>query len=243
MISKLYGFAIGLMVLSAGLTAGLTGGSAAFGSDRMNPLFSYTHLLPSPFTLPAGRLALGTGVAYGITDFLQVDTNLLADIYKFYNAEAKLALVDAPEFALALNVGYENFNYRDIDPTNPDVRVSSWLPGVVTAYEILPRLAMFTGANLNFTKTNIDNSGVRTSGYVTGARAEQDVSWAYNPPSGKHSVGNVLSGGLSYDFTYHIYGVGFSHHWPGFHVGIHYYPNADKYRVQPILSGGAVIDI
>ena len=64
---------------------------------------------------------------------------------------------------------------------------------------------------------------------------------AYNPK--KKSLGNVLSTGLTYDFTFKIYGVGISHHWSGFQVGLHYYPDASKYRVMPILVGGAVVDL
>ena len=206
-----------------------------------NPLLGYTHLLPSPFTLPQGRLAVGTSIAFGITDFLQIGTDVLRDFYKFYNANGKLAILDYEEFAAALTLGYEAFSLRDIDSANPNVTVQSWNPGFVAAYEFLPGFSHAFGGNLYLTKTEVDIPGLRTSGFARGFVIENDLSWAYNPK--KRSIGNVLSAGLTYDFTYKLYGIGISHHWPGFHAGIHYYPTATKYRVQPILVGGAVVDL
>ena len=218
--------------------------STAGASDVENPLFGYTHLLPSPFTLPAGRLAFGTDVSLGVTDFLQVGTNILRDFYKVYNANGKVSVVDSPEFAMALTVGYESYNLKDVSVSNPDLRIHAWQPGLVMSNTVVPHVALFYGANLNLASPDLDTSGVLSSGYVTGARLESDLSWAYNPPTRKTaSIGNVLSAGVSYDVNYKLVGFGVSHHWPGLHIGIHFYPNADQYRVQPILSGGTVIDL
>jgi hypothetical protein len=206
-----------------------------------NPLFGYTHLMPSPFTLPAGRLLLGTEFALGLTDFFQVGTNVIRDVYKVFNANAKLALLDYQEYALALTLGFETYNLNDIHASNPDIRVTSWQPGMVNALALLPDLALFFGGNLNLSKTTLTNAGIQTSGYVTGAVGQADLSWAYNTK--KHSVGNVLSGGVTYDFTYDVFGFGASHHWPGFHIGLHYYPNASQYKVQPIVMGGAAVEL
>lgn len=212
----------------------------ALGAEAENPLFGYTHLLSSPLTLPAGRLVLGTDVAFGITDFLQTGTNVILDFYKVYNVHGKVAVLDFPNFALALTLGYVTYNYQDISSSNPDLRISSWLPGLVMGMELIPDLALFAGSNLNYTSSTLITEGLETSGYIRGAQLEADLSWAYNPK--KKRVGNVLSSGVTYDVTYRIFGFGVSHHWPGFHLGIHYYPNATQYKVQPILAGGAAID-
>ena len=212
-------------------------------SEVANPVFGYTHLLPSPFTMPAGRLAIGTDVALGLTDFLQVGTGLIQDIYKVFNANAKVSLVDIPDFAFAVTLGYETYNYQDIDPANPDLRVNSWLPGGVAAFAVLPRVALFVGGNLNLSSTKLITNGIATSGFVTGGRVESDMTWAYNSPKKKsRSVGNAISGGVSYDTDYKLFGFGISHHWPGFHLGFHYYPNATNYKLQPILAGGVAMD-
>lgn len=206
-----------------------------------NPLFGYTHLLPSPYTLPAGTLVLGTDVGFGVTDFFQVGTNVVRDLYQIYNANAKLSVLDYPEFAAGLTLGYQTFNYKDFDSTNPDLRVTSWLPGIVGAFSLLDNLALFGGANLNFTQTDLNRSGLKETGLTRGASLGSDLSWAYNPK--KNGVGNVLSAGVSYDLTYDLFGFGASHTWPGFKIGLHYYPAADRYKLQPIIAGGAVVNL
>jgi hypothetical protein len=212
----------------------------AESEDPTNPIFGYTHLLPSPLTLPAGRLVLGTEVAYGVFDSVQIGTGLLLDLYQTYNANLKINLVNLPALSIAAFASVESYNYHNYDASNPDLRVLSWRPGLVAGYELASDFAAFIGGNLNFSRQTLVTSGATTSGYVRGAEAEYDLAWAYL--HGKHGISNVLSGGASYDFTYKIYGFGLSHSWRGFRIGAHYYPNADKYKLQPILAGGAAVD-
>ncbi|MEK6580742.1 MAG: hypothetical protein AABZ55_16070 [Bdellovibrionota bacterium] len=206
-----------------------------------NPIFGYPHLLPSPYTMRAGRLVIGSDAAFGLTDFIQISSNVILDIYQTYNAQVKLSLLDYPEFALALTGGWVSFNYSTYSLSNPNIQVTSWLPGFVSAVSIHPSLAAFFGGNLSISKSTLTTQTIETSGYIRGASGEVDLSWAYNPH--KKSLGNVLSTGVTYDFSYQIYGVGVSHYWRGFHLGIHYYPNAKTYRVLPIISGSMALDI
>src|SRR5687768_2647508 len=116
----------GALWLLAILTMGI--GSPAHAVNRSNPLFGYTHLLPSPFTLRGGTLVYGTEIAYGLTDFFQVGTSLIRNLYQIYNANGKLAIFDNESYALAVSLGWESFNYRDISSQNPDLRVSAYSP-------------------------------------------------------------------------------------------------------------------
>jgi hypothetical protein len=214
--------------------------AASEDENPTNPLFSYTHLLPSPLTLPTGRLALGTDVAYGVFNSVQVGTGLLRDIYQVYNANLKINLINLHSFSLAAHVSGESYNYHDLDSSNPDLKIFSWRPGLVAGYEIMDDVVGFVGGNLNYSRQTLQTSGIVTTGYLQGAEGEYDLAWAYY--HGKHGSVNVLSGGATYDFTYKIYGFGLSHYWHGFRIGAHYYPNADKYKLQPILAGGAAVD-
>jgi hypothetical protein len=207
-----------------------------------NALFGYTHLLPSPFTLPSGRAFLGSTSGIGITDFLDVRTDLIADIYQIYNARAQLSFLDFPGFAAGVYLGYQNVNLRNLSSLNPDLTISSWMPGGVVGMEILPYVALFVGGNLFYSSTDVPSaSRIQTSGFLQGAQVQSDLSWAYNPHETK--TGNVLSAGVSYNSTFDFYGFGVSHHWRGFHLGIHYYPNATNLKVLPIVTGGAVVEI
>ena len=207
----------------------------------LNPLLSFTHILPSPLTLPAGRFVLGSTVGIGVTDWLELDTNLVADLYQIYNGRAQVSLLDFPGLAAGFYLGYQNTNLNALSAANPAISLSTFMPGMVIGMEMLPHFAWFLGGNLSYTNASVPTSGLDVSGFLQGGQIGSDFSWAYN--SGESQVGNVLSAGFSYNSTFGIYGVGLSHHWRGFHVGLHYYPNANNLKVMPILSGGAVVDI
>jgi hypothetical protein len=207
-----------------------------------NPMFGFPHMQASPYTVSQGRLILGTDVAFGVTDFLQVGTNLIRNFYKAYNANARLSLIDFPEFALSLTYGFEHVNLRRVDNRNPDVSIRSHQPGVVTAYGLAQDLALFIGANLNYRSFQIRSGEVPvSSGFLRGAQVGSDLAWNYSRTARK--FGNVISVGSTYDLSYSLIGLGISHHWPGFRIGIHYYPNATENRLLPLIAGGAVVDL
>lgn len=205
-----------------------------------NLLFAHTHLLPNPYTLPAGRLAYGTELAFGFTDFLQVGTSLIRDFYKIFNANIKVSLLNYPKFAAAATLGAQAYNLRDFNASTTDLWVTSWLPGAVVAYELVPRLALFLGGNAEITSPS---GPAVSSGYVHGGTLEADLSWAYGPAARKRGASNVLSAGVTLNVTHNLVGFGLSHHWPGFQLGVHYYPAASQHRVLPIIVGGGAIDL
>src|SRR5688500_13701862 len=82
----------------------------ALASEHANPQFAFTHMQPSPFTLPAGRVIVGTQLALGITDFFQIGTDVYRDYLGYFNANAKVAFVDREEFAFALTGDVEHYN-------------------------------------------------------------------------------------------------------------------------------------
>lgn len=235
---------------------------SSWGYSATNPIFAYTHQLPSPFTLRAGHLIYGTEVALGVTDFMQIGTNIFRDAFQFYNANAKLSLIDWESFACAFTISGETFNYKNIDSSNPDLRVLTYAPGGVLAFQLVGPFALMVGGNYLISNRTLVTDGITTSGTIRGATGEADLSWAYNNSGGSgisdeadsdaansrkrprqraksvRSVGNAFALGASYDFTYDLFGVGISHHWPGFQLGFHYYPAATRYPVYPIIAGG-----
>lgn len=177
-----------------------------------------------------------------MTDFLQIGTGVVRDLFKNYNANARLSLIDFPEFALALTYGFKHYNLKDVSSLNPNVTFTTHQPGAVTAYGLGSDLALFVGGNLNFTNIQINSDSVpMCSGFVRGAVGGTDLAWNYSGT--KRKFGNVVAVGTTYDFSYKTYGVGISHHWPGFKIGVHYYPNAKENKLLPLISGGAVVDL
>lgn len=197
--------------------------------------FYYTHLLPNPINLPAGSWVLGTTAAYGVTDFFQVSTDVTRLIFRHWNAQAKVPLVEYPTFIASAFVNFSHFNYHHLDSANPSVARTSWQPGLVTGYEINDDQVFFVGGNFDLTKDEVPANYREKSGYARGAQIEADWTWLYNPPTSR-LADNAISAGATYDFTYKIVGVGMTHHWPTFQLGFHYYLNADHYKFLPIVN-------
>ncbi len=197
--------------------------------------FYYTHLLPSPINLAAGSWVLGTTAAYGVTDFFQVSTDVTRLIFRHWNAQAKVPLVEYPTFIASAFINFSHFNYHHLDSANPSVARTSWQPGLVTGYEIDDDQVFFVGGNFDLTKDEVPANYREKSGYARGAQLEADWTWLYNPPTSR-LADNAISAGATYDFTYKIVGVGVTHHWPTFQLGFHYYLNADHYKFLPIVN-------
>lgn len=214
----------------------------ARGGERHNIIFHMPHLLQSPYTLPSGKLIYGTTVALGVTDFLQVSTDLFSDLFRIYNASLKASLVDEPDYAISLSLGWKSYRLQDISTTNPNLSVSSISPGAVLAIKMEERMAVFVGGRADFKSVSFNSQAVQTSGWVQGALIETDFSWAYGNPKQQNNF-NAIASGISYDFTYQLWGFGMSHHWPGFQLGFHYYPEASRNPVLPILIGGGSIEL
>ena len=210
----------------------------------MEPVFYLTHMCPSPITTSAGRLTYGTELAFGVTDFFQVGTNLLRDFYQIFNANAKLGILNGERFAAGLLFQAQTYNMRAIDPAAANIQVSTFQPGIASAISLVPgRVAWFIAGQFNIEQTS--SAGSPPSGYLTGTLLQSDLTWAYSvartTKTGARIGGNALAAGISFDVTYAQFGIGLSHHWPGFHLGIHYYPNGGNQKVLPILTGGGSV--
>lgn len=200
--------------------------------DEVNAAFAYTHLLPSPFNLPQGTAVFGTSVAYGLFDFFQVSTNVARDIQGQWNFGAKVPLVEYPTFVASAFVDYQTFNPHSYDDTNVDHSVKRWQPGLVTGYEITPDIAFFLGGNFSFGEEA--PKIVTTSGYLHGAQLNMEWSWLYNPSTSRLG-NNAIALGMKYDLTYSLFGLGVTHHWRNFNLGVHY-TFADRSRFLPIVG-------
>jgi hypothetical protein len=174
-------------------------------------------------------------------------------------------LLETDGFALGVGIGFERYNLHDIDSRNPDLSLTTYRPGAVAAVALAPDWAVFVGGHALLSNPEPKRDGIESSGFVRGSDAELDFAWAYQSEGGgesrdpaaaptrgkrtssagrtkKHSTsGNSIAFGASYDFTYRLSGFGISHHFPGFQIGLHWYPSADRNPVLPILAGGGSV--
>ena len=95
-----------LMIMSA-----FTSSTWATGAFEDRPI---TTLIWSPtgYTLHEGefKIGLGTTIGTGITDNIQLSTNILGFIFQNYNLDLKFNLIKTPEMAIAAGINYSRFH-------------------------------------------------------------------------------------------------------------------------------------
>ena len=68
------------------------------------------------YTLNKGEFIVGLGpIGFGITDNVQVGTNILLYLFQYYNANAKINLTKSPTMALATGMDFGYFNLDVLD--------------------------------------------------------------------------------------------------------------------------------
>lgn len=111
--------------------------------------------MPTGNTLHAGEFTIGIGpVEYGITEHVQIGTNLLLFILQYYNADLKVSLINTEQqaFAVGLGVGYFDLG---VFGTDADVTFTSFSPYAVYTMPVGPKSRLHLSANY----TNFSSSG------------------------------------------------------------------------------------
>ncbi len=106
-------FAIGLVFLF--LTSSAFAGVGFKGRPITNNLW-----MPSGYSLNQGEFTVGIGsIGFGITDKIQVGTNILPFLFQYYNANVKVSLIKSPSmaFATGIDLGHFNLDVLDAEPS------------------------------------------------------------------------------------------------------------------------------
>ena len=150
--------------------------------------------MPTGNTLHAGEFSVGLGpVEYGITDNVQIGTNLLLFIFQFYNADLKLSLIDTEQRALALGVGV---GYFDLSFGVGDVSFTSISPYVAYSFPIASKTRMHLGANFALIDGDADIDDAETlNASVSGTSVSAGI---------EHSLSNKTKfvGDVGYDVEF-----------------------------------------
>jgi hypothetical protein len=135
--------------------------------------------MPTGNTLHAGEFSVGIGpVEYGITENIQIGTNLLLFIFQYYNADLKVSLIDTEQQALALGLGVGYFN---LSVFNSDVNFTTISPYVAYTFPLSPKTRMHLAANYSHfeSEANIDDAAdlnASVSGTSVAAGVEHSLS-------------------------------------------------------------------
>ena len=102
-----------LVAIAAGTCLGYEGFDGRYITDNA---FAKTG-----YTLNKGEFAIGIGpMDFGITDRVQVGTNLLLWVVQYYNADLKVAVAESDQRALSLGCSIGSINLDKYDEDDDD---------------------------------------------------------------------------------------------------------------------------
>ena len=149
--------------------------------------------IPTGNTLNAGEFSIGIGpVEYGLSDNVQIGTNLLLFIFQYYNADLKVSFMDTERqaFSAGLGVGYFNLSVF-----GGDVSFTSFSPYLAYTTAIGPKTRMHFTGNYSYFEGESD---------IEDAEAEAATSGTSLAAGVEHSLSNKTKfvGDVGYDLTF-----------------------------------------
>ena len=176
--------------------------------------------MPTGNTLHGGEFTIGLGpIEYGITDNVQIGTNLLLFLFQYYNADLKVSLINTEQQALALGVGvgYFDLNFG----SEGDISFLSLSPYAAYSFPLSTKTRMHLAANFTHFEgdSDIDDAdelNASLSGTTVSAGLEHSLS------NKTKFVGDL---GYDVDFEGVRVGGGVVWAWETFHLklGLQYF--------------------
>ena len=150
---------------------------------------------PTGNTLHQNEFTIGIGpVEYGITENLQIGTNLLLFILQYYNAEVKYSIINTETQALAVGLGVGHFDLNAWD-SDADLTFTTYSPFVAYSMPIGPVSRMHLSANYTYFSGSVNIDDAEASSTSSGTSLTAGV---------EHSISNKTKfvGDLGYDIDF-----------------------------------------
>ena len=188
------------------------------GRPLTNNLF-----VPTGYTLHKGEFSIGIGpVGFGITENVQLETNLLLWLFQFYNAGLKIALFENDLSAFSVGIGVASLN---LDYSNSEGDVSFLALGPFAAFttKIGPSTKLHLGARYSHFEADVDDvdlDDVDATSSSSGTAVNGGIEYSMS-----HRTKFVADGGYDFDFEGGRFGGGVIFAWTTFRLklGVSYY--------------------
>jgi hypothetical protein len=171
--------------------------------------------MPTGYTLNRGEFAVGLGsIGFGVTDNVQVGTNVLLYLFQYYNGNAKVNLIELPDMALAAGVALGHFDLDLSGDSDDEISFTSLSP------------------YLSFSRNLTGNTDLHLAGQLTHFSGDVDIEDAEVEWS---STGTSVSGGLEYSLTHKTKFLaegGYDFTFEGFRVGGGVLFGWEKFRLK-----------
>ncbi len=191
--------------------------------------------MPTGNTLNAGEFSIGIGpVEYGISDNVQLGTNLLLFIFQYYNADLKMSFIDTEKQAFAAGLGVGYFDLNALTDAGGSFSFLSLSPYLVYTTAIGTKTRMHFSGNYSYFESDVDIDEVEAEASTSGTSLAVGVEHSLSQKT--KFVGDV---GYDIDFEGLRFGGGVLWGWEVFRLklGLQYFsPQGVGGLVLPYIS-------
>ncbi|OGQ33800.1 MAG: hypothetical protein A3F16_03860 [Deltaproteobacteria bacterium RIFCSPHIGHO2_12_FULL_43_9] len=172
--------------------------------------FHYAHHGETAYTIPEKTIQIGLGpVVYGVTDFLQVGTNVISPAYGAVVANTKLNLVDLENVGIGLGFEYSHLFNSFGFPENLGFRtkrkgVNVYLPSATVSTRLSNAVYLHTGAKYIYSPDAEKDEYIQKRSILKNSKVFSDFEVRFSDrkallfgPAYAYQL-KALGGGLSY---------------------------------------------
>lgn len=121
------------------------------------------------YTLNKGEFTIGLGsIGFGITDNVQVGTNILKYMFQVYNGNLKVSLFKSDSMSLAAGMSLDQFNLNLLEDENSDVSFTSFSPYVSISPRLSRNLRLHITGQYSFFSGDINVEDTEVLGSISG---------------------------------------------------------------------------
>ena len=178
-------------------------------------------MMPTGYTLHQSEFIVGLGsIGFGITENIQVGTNILLFLFQMYNANIKVSFMKTETMAIAAGVEFAQFNLDILLEEDEEAGFTTISPFLVFSTKIGAMTTLHLGGKYSTWSGDYETDEVETSSTSSGTRLYAGVEHSLS-----HKTKFLAEGGYDIDFEGFFAGGGVLFGWEKFRLklGVTYY--------------------
>lgn len=133
---------------------------------------------PTGFTLNQGEFTVGLGsIGFGITDRVQIGTNVLLYLFQVYNADVKVNLINSDAVSLAAGL---DLNHFDLEVFGADTGFTSLSPYIAISPRLSDRTILHIGGRYSYFSGNADIEDAEVSEVAKGTSFFTGLEYSFS---------------------------------------------------------------
>lgn len=209
---------IGLMIM--GISISVAAEDGFFGRPITDNVSMKTG-----FSLNRGEFTVGIGsIGFGITDNVQVGTNILLHLFQVYNGNLKVSLLKSESLSLAAGMSLNHFNLDLSEDENTKVSFTTFSPYVAVSPQLSKNLRLHLCGQYSFFSGEVDAEDAEFTGSVSGTSFFGGLEYSF-------SNRTKFLTETGYDTTFDVFRLGGAvlFGWTKFRLklGVNYFNPAD----------------